>query len=60
MAYSSLEPQMEYFMVDGVGYIAYIPYEHWLWAWKERKIVLADPVCALDKYSEMISAFIRK
>jgi phosphatidylglycerol lysyltransferase len=60
MAYSSLEPQMEYFMVDGVGYIAYIPYEHWLWAWKERKIVLADPVCALDKYSEIISAFIKK
>ena len=60
MAYTSLEPQMEYFILDGVGYIAYIRYKHWLWAWKERKIVLADPICALDNYSEIISPFIKK
>lgn len=60
MAYTSLEPQMEYFIVDGVGYIAYIRFKHWLWARKERYIVLADPVCSLDNYQQVISAFIKE
>ncbi len=60
MAYTSLEPKMECFTVDGVGYIAYIRFKHWLWARKERHIVLADPICALENYQQIISAFIHK
>ncbi len=60
MAYTSLEPDMEHFVMDGVGYIAYVSYKHWLWAWKERKIVLADPVCAEEDYQKIFTAFIKK
>ncbi len=60
MAYTSLEPQMEYFIIEDVGYIAYIRYRHWFWARKERKVVLADPICAVEDYSVIINAFIKK
>lgn len=60
MAYTSLEPGMEYFVMDGIGYIAYVSYKHWLWAWKERKIVLADPVCAEKDFQEILTAFIKE
>lgn len=58
MAYTSLEPDMDHFVLDGVGYIAYARYQHWLWARKERKIVLADPVCAEQDYQKILAAFI--
>ena len=60
MAYTGLEPQMEQFVLDGVGYIAFTRYKHWIWARKERQIVLADPVCAAEDYHQLITAFIEK
>ncbi|MEE9446014.1 MAG: DUF2156 domain-containing protein [Cocleimonas sp.] len=60
MAYTSLEPEMEYFVVDGMGYIAYISFKHWFWAWSERKIVLADPLCDTQNYREIIKLFLKK
>ena len=60
MAYTNLEPDREYFVMDGVGYIAYVSFKHWLWAWKERKMILADPVCAVENYEKIIAAFIKK
>lgn len=60
MAYTSLEPDMEYFVLEGVGYIAYTSVKHWFWAWKERKVVLADPVCDHKNYHNIISHFVKK
>ncbi len=60
MAYTSLEPEMEYFIVDGLGYIAYISFKHWLWARDERKIVLADPLCVPENYQKIIQLFLTK
>ena len=60
MAYTSLEPAMEYFVIEDVGYLAYISFKHWLWAWQERKIVLADPVCDRKDYEQFVAAFIKK
>lgn len=60
MAYTSLEPEMEYFEIEGVGYLAYISFKHWFWAWKDRKIVLADPMCDPQNYRKMIVAFTQK
>ena len=59
MAYSSLEPDMQYFVVDGVGYIAYKPFKHWFWSLSGRQIVLADPVCSPDNYKQLLSQFIK-
>ncbi len=60
MAYTSLEPDMNHYVMDDVGYIAYVRYKHWLWARKERILVLADPVCAVENYHKILSAFIKK
>ena len=60
MAYSTLEPIMEYFVVEGVGYITYITYKHWLWSWVERKIVLSDPICDFKSYQSLTSQFVDK
>ncbi len=60
MAYTSLEPDMEYHIEEGLGYIAYISYKHWFWAWKERKIVLADPICDKADAAKIITSFIKK
>lgn len=60
MAYTCLEPDMDHFILDGVGFIAYARYRHWLWARTERKIVLADPVCAVGNYQKILTAFIEK
>lgn len=60
MAYSSLEKDFEYFVVDGMGYIAYISFRHPFWSWKERKVVLADPLCDTSNYDQIIKRFIAK
>ena len=60
MAYTSLEPNMEYFIEDGLGYIAYISFKHWFWARRERKVVLADPICDKSNTEKIVSLFIKK
>ncbi len=60
MAYTSLEPSMKYFVMEDIGYIAYIDFKHWFWSRKERKIVLADPICHPDNYRKILDAFIYK
>jgi len=60
MAYSSLEPSLEYFLVDGLGYIAFKRFKHWFWANKERTLVLADPVCAPGNTLELLNQFLDK
>lgn len=60
MAYTSLEPQMEHFELEGKGYIAYISFRHWFWAWQERKIVLSDPVCSSENTQEIVEAFVEE
>lgn len=60
MAYTTLEPTLDHFILEGVGYIAFIHFKHWLWSWKDRFMVLADPVCAKKDYPVIIHAFIKK
>lgn len=60
MAYTTLEPEMEYFELKGIGYLAYISFRHWFWAWQERKIVLADPVCDPKDFELIAKAFTQK
>lgn len=60
MAYTTLEPTMEYFIEPDIGYISYISYKHWLWARSERKIILSDPVCDSQQYKKIITKFLEK
>ena len=60
MAYTGLEPHMQHFILDGIGYIAHSEYKHWLWARNGRQIVVADPVCSPENYSKILTLFIQK
>ena len=51
---------MEYFFVEGLGYIAFVSFKHWFWARKSRQIVLADPVCAPEKMLDLLTLFLKK
>lgn len=58
MAYTSFEPAMKYFFMEDVGYISYIDFKHWFWSRKERKIVLADPICDPKNFRKILDAFV--
>jgi len=60
MGYTGLEPDMQHFMLDDIGYIAHSEYKHWLWARKGRQIIVGDPVCAPENYAQMVSRFLEK
>jgi phosphatidylglycerol lysyltransferase len=58
LSYSVLQQGMEYYIEEGVGFIAYYSFRHFLLAPLGRKIVLADPVCAPDQVEGMLERFI--
>jgi len=60
MAYTSLEPGLEFFLLDDVGYIAFKRFKDWFWAFNERIIVLADPICSNDNTELILDEFLQK
>lgn len=60
MAYTSLEPELEYFLLEDVGYIAFKRFKDWFWSWRERLIVLADPICAPEDMQTLLVAFLQQ
>jgi lysylphosphatidylglycerol synthetase-like protein (DUF2156 family) len=60
MAYTSLEPSLEYFLVEDKGYIAFKRFKDWFWSFKERVIVLADPICAVENTKAVLDQFLEK
>ncbi len=53
MAFSSMQPDMEYFDVPGIGYIAYA--RHW-----GMQFALADPVCDPKHFELMLDRFVQR
>ena len=60
MAYTGIKTSLDYFFVEGLGYIAFKRFKHWFWARKERVIVLADPVCSSENTLELLNQFLKK
>lgn len=55
-----LQQGMEYYVEDGIGFIAYYSFRHFLLAPMGRKIVLADPLCAPEQLEGLLARFIAK
>ena len=53
MAFSTMQPDMEYFDVPGIGYIAYARY----WG---MQFVLSDPVCDPKHFEMMLERFVQR
>jgi lysylphosphatidylglycerol synthetase-like protein (DUF2156 family) len=59
LSYATLQQGMEYFIHD-LGYIAFTTATHPVLARKPRRIVLADPVCAVDDLPLLLAAFLKE
>jgi lysylphosphatidylglycerol synthetase-like protein (DUF2156 family) len=53
MSFSTMQPDMAYFELPGVGYIAYA--QHW-----GMQFALADPVCAPRQREQMLDRFLER
>ncbi|MCK5811009.1 MAG: DUF2156 domain-containing protein [Cocleimonas sp.] len=58
LAYSGLQEGLEYFFIEGIGYISYLRYQHRLFAPKGRVIVLANPICAKENTVFLLKQFL--
>ena len=58
LSYSTLQAGMQYYLEEGIGFIAYLAFRHPLFAPWGRKIILADPICALEHAEGLLSRFI--
>ncbi len=58
MAYSTLQDGLQYYIEEGVGYIAYINYRNPLFLTGQRCIVLSDPIVAQANYEGIIQRFL--
>ncbi len=59
MAYSTLQDEMAYFIVEGVGYIAYYVVRHPYLAPRGRRLVLGDPIAPVSEYGRMLKEFMK-
>ena len=58
MSYSTLQEELQHFVLEGVGYIAYLPFKHLLWSLKGHRIVIGNPVCDPQNYTRILQAFL--
>ncbi len=58
LSYATIQEGMEYFIVEGMGYIAFTTITHPVFARKPKRIVLSDPICARDKLRELVGKFL--
>jgi len=58
MSYSTLQDGMEYFIDEGVGYIAFHTLKHPLLSRAGRRFILSDPVAPVSEYERLINNFL--
>ena len=59
LSYATIQEGMEYFIDDGLGYIAFTTVTHPVFARKPKRIVLSDPVCSRENLWELIGKFLQ-
>ncbi|RVU84562.1 DUF2156 domain-containing protein [Leucothrix sargassi] len=60
MSYSTLQDELEHFILEGIGYIAYLPFKHLLWSFRGHRIVIGNPVCDPANYQLILDAFLKE
>ncbi len=58
LSYATIQEGMEYFILEGTGYIAFTTITHPVFARKPKRIVLSDPVCPRGELRELVAAFL--
>jgi phosphatidylglycerol lysyltransferase len=58
MSYSTLQEDLDYFLVDGVGYIAFFSIKHPLLAPFGRRFVVGDPIVPRAEFKRVVKEFL--
>lgn len=58
MAYSSLQPGAAHFVHEQLGYLAYIPLRHPLYAPRGMNVVIGEPVAAKADFDPLLDAYL--
>ncbi|MHA6493647.1 phosphatidylglycerol lysyltransferase domain-containing protein [Pseudomonas borbori] len=58
MAYSSLQPGAAHFLDEQLGYLAYIPIRHPLYAPRGMNVVIGDPIAAPADVERLLDAYL--
>lgn len=59
MAYSTLQPGLQHFIHERLGYLAYLPLRHPLLAPGRLHVVLGDPIAAVADYEALLDAYLQ-
>lgn len=60
LSYSTLQQNLEYFIDDNLGYVAYSTIHHPIFAPSRRILVLSNPITDPKNYEELIKKFLSK
>lgn len=60
MAYSTLQPGLQYFVHERLGYLAYLALRHPLLAPGGLHVVLGDPIAAVADYEALLEAYLHR
>jgi lysylphosphatidylglycerol synthetase-like protein (DUF2156 family) len=58
MAYSTLQPELQHFVLDGIGYLACAGLRPSLLPHRAHRLVIGDPVCAPQDAARLLDAFL--
>jgi lysylphosphatidylglycerol synthetase-like protein (DUF2156 family) len=58
LAYSTLQPGLNYFDVAGIGYVAYYLFRHPILAQRGRRLVIGEPICGDELLSDLVDQFV--
>ncbi len=60
MAYSTLQPGLEYFVHERLGYLAYLPLRHPLLAPRRLHVVIGNPIGEVGAYGALLDAYLQR
>lgn len=60
MAFSSLQPELKYFIHKQYGYMAFLYLKDMLWAPKGFNVVLGDPICDQQNFDALLDDYLDK
>ncbi len=58
MAYSTLQPGLKHYVVEGIGYMAYFPLKHLLLAPRGLNVVIGVPIAAPADYEALLDHYL--
>lgn len=58
MAFSSLQPELKYFIHKDYGYMAFLYLRDLIWAPKGFNVILGDPICQPESFDRLLDAYL--